>query len=54
MLHPDFLYHRELLGDLARLAYDTVREMMAAAIEEPGARPGWKDGEVREEPLYYQ
>ncbi len=28
------------LGDLARLAYETVREMMAAAIEEPDTRPG--------------
>ena len=40
MLRPYFLYHRELLGDLARLAYETVREMMAAAAEEPDARPG--------------
>ncbi len=40
MLRPYFLYRRELLGDLARLAYETVREMMAAAIEEPDARPG--------------
>jgi len=40
MLRPYFLCRRELLGDLARLAYETVREMMAAAIEEPDARPG--------------
>ena len=40
MLRPYFLYRRELLGDLARLAYETVREMMATAIEEPDARPG--------------
>jgi hypothetical protein len=40
MLRPYFLYHRELLGDWARLAYDTVREMMAAAVDEPAARPG--------------
>jgi len=40
MLRPYFLYHRELLGDLARLAYETVREMMAAASDEPDARPG--------------
>ena len=40
MLRPYFLYLRELLGDLARLAYETVREMMATAIEEPDARPG--------------
>ena len=32
--------YRELLGDLARLAYETVREMMAAASDEPDARPG--------------
>ena len=37
---PYFLYHRELLGELARLAYDTVREMMAAAVDESDARPG--------------
>ncbi len=40
MLRPYFLHHRELLGNMARLAYDTVREMMAAAVDEPHARPG--------------
>ena len=40
MLRPYFLHHRELLGDLARLAFETVREMMACAIDEPAARPG--------------
>jgi hypothetical protein len=40
MLRPYFLFHRELLGELARLAYETVREMMRSAIEEPDARPG--------------
>ena len=40
MLRPYFLYKRELLGDLARLAYETVREMMAAASDESDARPG--------------
>ncbi|GMR23810.1 MAG: hypothetical protein BMS9Abin37_2282 [Acidobacteriota bacterium] len=40
MLRPYFLHHRELLGDMARLAYDTVREMMAVAVDEPNARPG--------------
>ena len=40
MLRPYFLYRRELLGALARLAYETVREMMAAASDEPDARPG--------------
>lgn len=28
------------LRDMARLAYETVREMMAAGIDEPDARPG--------------
>ena len=40
MLRPYFLFHRELLGELARLAYETVREMMVAASDEPIARPG--------------
>jgi hypothetical protein len=39
MLRPYFLHHRELLGDMARIAYDTVREMMATAVDEPDARP---------------
>jgi hypothetical protein len=37
LLRPYFLYHRELLGELARLAYETVREMMLAAVDEPHA-----------------
>ena len=40
MLRPYFLFHRELLGELARLAYETVREMMTVVVEEPDARPG--------------
>jgi hypothetical protein len=40
MLRPYFLFHRQLLGELARLAYETVRERMAAASDEPMARPG--------------
>jgi Putative transposase len=40
MLRPYFQYHRELLGELAQLAYETVREMMAAAVDESHARPG--------------
>jgi len=40
MLRPYFLHHRELLGELARLVYGTVREMMAAAVDDPNARPG--------------
>jgi len=39
-----FLFHRELLGDLARLAYETVREMMVAAVDQPLARPGMVAG----------
>jgi hypothetical protein len=35
MLRPYFLHHRELLGEMARIAYDTVREMMTAAVEVP-------------------
>ncbi len=31
---------RELLGELSRIAYETVREMIAAALDEPDARPG--------------
>jgi hypothetical protein len=33
MLRLYFLYHRELLGDMARLAYETVHEMMLAAAD---------------------
>ena len=40
MLRPYFLFHRELLGELARLAYETVREMMSVVVEKPNARPG--------------
>jgi hypothetical protein len=40
MLRPYFLYHRELLSELARLAFETVHQMMIAAVEQPEARPG--------------
>lgn len=40
MLRVYFLFHRELLGEFARLAFETVREMMASAVDEPVARPG--------------
>jgi len=40
-----FLFHRELLGELARLAYDTVRDMLAVASDEHHARPGMVDRE---------
>jgi diadenosine tetraphosphate (Ap4A) HIT family hydrolase len=39
MLRPYFLRHRELLGDLCRAAWDTVREMLAAGAAEE-IRPG--------------
>ena len=31
---------RELLGDLARLAYETIKELMLEAVGDPHARPG--------------
>ncbi len=41
MLRVYFLHHRELLGELSRCAYETIRELMsAAAFEENGFRPG--------------
>ena len=40
MLRPLFFRRRELRGSLARLAWQTVRELMAAAVEEPDLRPG--------------
>ena len=40
MLRVYFLHHRELLGELSRCAYETIRELMnAAAFEEEGFRP---------------
>jgi len=39
MLRPCFLYHRQILGDLSRLAFDTVLQLMAEAVDEPRARP---------------
>ena len=43
MLRPYFLFHRELLGELARLAYETVREMMMTA-RHPRARRSARNG----------
>jgi hypothetical protein len=41
MLRVYFLHHRELLGELSRAAYETVKELLAAAAgEEKGFRPG--------------
>jgi hypothetical protein len=40
MLRPYFLHHRELLGKLARSAWETVLELMCAAAGDAGMRPG--------------
>jgi hypothetical protein len=40
MLRIYFLHHRELLGALSLAAYQTVKELMAAAVEEKSLRPG--------------
>jgi hypothetical protein len=38
MLRIYFLHHRELLGVLSLAAYETVKELMTAAVEEKGFR----------------
>jgi hypothetical protein len=40
MLRPFFMRHRELLSALARLAYETIQELMSVAVDDPNARPG--------------
>lgn len=40
MLRPLFFRKRDLRGELARLAWQTVRELMAAAVDEPALQPG--------------
>ena len=41
LLRPYFLHHRELLGKLCQVAWDTVRQLMAeATAEEDGFRTG--------------
>ncbi len=40
MLRPYFLHHRELLGGLARAAWETVLELMVAGTGEEDLRPG--------------
>ncbi len=35
-----FIRQRELLGDLARLAYETIKELMSEAVGDQQARPG--------------
>ncbi len=40
MLRPYFMSQRELLGDLVRLAYETIHEVMGDAAGDHKARPG--------------
>jgi len=40
MLRPYFMYRRELLGDLVRLAYETIHELLSEAAGDHKARPG--------------
>ncbi len=40
MLRIYFLHHRELLGALSLATYQTVKELMAAAVDEKSFRPG--------------
>ena len=40
MLRPYFMRNRELLADLARLAYETIKQLMADAALDENARPG--------------
>ncbi len=40
ILRAYFLRNRELLGDLSRAAWETVRALMAEAADDPGVRPG--------------
>ena len=40
MLRPYFMRDRELLADLARLAYETMKQLMADAVHDKNARPG--------------
>ena len=40
MLRGYFIYYRELLGDLARPAYETIKELMIEAAGNDTTRPG--------------
>ena len=40
MLRRYFLFHRELLTELARAGYETVHELMAAAVDDSNVRVG--------------
>ena len=40
MLRPYFMYRRDLLGDLVRLACETIHELLSEAAGDHKARPG--------------
>ncbi len=40
MLRPFFMRHRALLSDLARLAYETIEQLLCEAAGDENARPG--------------
>ena len=40
MLRPYFMHRRELLSDLARLAFETIQELMGEAVGDENVRPG--------------
>ena len=40
MLRPYFMDRRDLLGDLGRLSYETINELLSEAAGDPKARPG--------------
>ena len=40
MLRPYFMYRRELLAELVRLAYETIHELLSEAAGDHNARPG--------------
>ena len=40
MLRPFFMRHRALLSDLARLAYETIEQLLCEAAGDKNARPG--------------
>ena len=40
MLRPYFMYRRELLGDLVRLSYETINELLSEAAGDQKPVPG--------------
>ena len=40
MLRPYFLYHRELIKDLCRIAHECIREVLRTALDQPEGLPG--------------